>query len=55
MAEAIRLSKWIMAIANSATAACTNKQSHFTKLTCDWLMMMRCRRASNAVSSAVAI
>ena len=33
MAEAIRLSQWIMAIANNAAAACTNKQSHFTKLT----------------------
>jgi hypothetical protein len=39
MAEAIRLSQWIMAIANNAAAACTNRQSHFTKLTCDWLMI----------------
>ena len=35
MPAAIRLSQWIMAIANNAEAACTNKQSHFTKLTCD--------------------
>ena len=32
-----------------------NRHDHFSRLTCDWLMMMRCRRASNAVSRAVAI
>src|SRR5262249_21678305 len=36
MAEAIRLSQWTMAIANNEAAACTNRQSHLTKLTCDW-------------------
>jgi len=40
MAEAIRLSQWTIAIANNAATACTNKQSHFTKFTRDWLMMM---------------
>jgi len=33
IAEAIGLSQWTIAIAMKAVAACTNKQSHFTKFT----------------------
>jgi hypothetical protein len=44
-----------MAIASRAQTACTKRHDHFTKLTCDWLTMMRCRRASRAFSRAVAL
>jgi delta 1-pyrroline-5-carboxylate dehydrogenase len=53
--EASRLSLWTMAIATRAQTACINRQAHLSRLTCDSLMMMRCRRASNAVSRAVAM
>ena len=53
--EASRLSLWTIAIATRAQTACMNRRDHFSRLICDWLMMMRCRRASNAVSRAVAI
>jgi hypothetical protein len=46
---------WTMAIAARAQAAWTNRHDHLTQLTSDWLTMMRCRRASRAFSSAVAI
>jgi putative ABC transport system substrate-binding protein len=29
--------------------ACMNRHDHLSRLTCDWLMMRRCRRASKAV------
>ena len=53
--DASLLSLCTMAIATRAQTACMNRHNHLSRLTCDWLMMMRCRRASNAVSSAVAI
>src|SRR6266481_5015837 len=53
--EASWLSLWTMAIAARAQAAWTNRHDHLTQLTSDWLTMMRCRRASRAFSSAVAI
>ena len=53
--EASRLSLWTIAIATSAQTACMNRHTHLSILTSDSLMMMRCRRASNAVSNAVAM
>src|SRR5271169_3607963 len=52
-AAASRLSLWTMAIAISAQAACKKRADHLTKLTSDLLIRIRCRRASNAFSSAV--
>ena len=54
-AAAARLSQCTIAIATRAKTACTRTLHHFTQLTVDSLMMMRCRRASSAVSSAVTI
>src|SRR5271169_937672 len=54
-AAASRLSLWTMAIAISAQAACKNRADYLTKLTSDLLIRIRCRRASNAFSSAVVI
>ena len=53
--DASRLSLWTMAIATRAETACINRHTHLSRLTCDCCMRMRCRRASNAVSSAVAM
>src|SRR5262249_19763292 len=53
--EASWLSLWTMAMATRLQTAWMDRHNHFSRLTCDWLMMMRCRRASNAVSRAVAI
>jgi hypothetical protein len=53
--DASLLSLWTIAIASRAQTACTNRHDHLTKLTCVWLTIMRCRRASNAFSSALTI
>src|SRR5262249_205323 len=53
--EASRLSLWTMAIATRVQAAWMNRHAHLSGLTRESLNMMRCRRASNAVSSAVAM
>jgi hypothetical protein len=44
MIEESRLSLWTMAIATRAQSACMIRHVHLSGLTCDWLMMMRCRR-----------
>jgi hypothetical protein len=51
MAEVSLLSLWTIAIAISATAACKNRHDHLTQLIPDWLMRMRCRRASNVTEA----
>src|SRR5262249_18049807 len=45
-----RFSMWTMAIASSVQAACRSRPTHLTQFTLDWLIMMRCRRASSAFS-----
>jgi hypothetical protein len=55
MIEESRLSLWTIAVATRAQIACKNRADHLTKLTCDWLTRMRCRRASSAVSSPATI
>ena len=50
-----RSSLCTIAIAVRAQTACRIRHAHFTALTCERLMMMRCRRASNALPIAAAI
>jgi hypothetical protein len=42
-----------MAMATSVQAACTSRPVHLTQFTPAWLMTMRCRRASRALSRDV--
>src|SRR5207248_2928161 len=46
------LSTWTMAMATKMQTACTARHDHFTRLTCERLMMTRCRRARRERSPA---
>jgi hypothetical protein len=51
MRLAVGVSLWTMAVVRSVNPACTSSTIHFTQLIDGSLRMMRCRRASRAVSA----